>query len=320
MTHDPRGALADFNEAIRLSPQDAHLYIDRGIAEDFLGDNAKALADFNAAIELDPKQPLGYVNRGQTLLTLGKRDEAIASVKKALGLAPGFPPALEVLKKLGIEAEIEPKPQQAAVSHSDISKNFFLCTRPVSNVHFTIQQVNAVIAACSAVIDTPGGHAMDRSLVHVQRGAMYRRLHKFELALKDFDMAIQYDPKSALAYTGRGNALRGLHQFDAAITDHTKAIELKPDYAEAYYNRGNARYEKDDLKGALADYDAAIRLKPRDASAHFNRALARGNSGDTQGAEADLREALRLDPHMPDAADMLKQIVAEELMKKHRRH
>ncbi len=198
----------------------------------------------------------------------------------------------------------------AQLSKEQIQKDYFLCTFPVSNTNFTVQHVNDVIAACTALINTPGGSDENHALVHLQRGAMYRRLGKFELALADFTMSIHYDPKSAYAYTGRGNAHRGLHQVDEAIEDHSKAIELKPDYAEAYSNRGNAWRDKKDNKRALADYDAAIKINPHYALAFYNRGNTRLDEGDKDGAIADYRAALKIEPHFEQAADMLKELKA----------
>ncbi len=83
------------------------------------------------------------------------------------------------------------------LSKEEIQKDYFLCTFPVSNTNFSVKHVNDVIAACTALVNTSGGSDENRSLVHLQRGAMYRRLGKFELALADFTMSIHYDPKSA---------------------------------------------------------------------------------------------------------------------------
>jgi regulator of sirC expression with transglutaminase-like and TPR domain len=45
-------ALADFNEAIRLKPDDKDAYINRGFAKDMLGDAAGAAADREYARKL----------------------------------------------------------------------------------------------------------------------------------------------------------------------------------------------------------------------------------------------------------------------------
>lgn len=243
--------------------------------------------------------------------------------------------------------------ERPQLSAEELNEKYHFCTFPVSNIHFSVQHVNDVIAACSALINSEGGSAENRSLIHLQRGAMYRRLGKFKLALADFTMSIHYDPKSAYAYTGRGNAYRGLHQLDEAIADHTKAIELDPTYAIAYSNRGNAWDDKKEYRRAIADFDAALKLNPRYAAAFNNRAITKSNlgdhdgaiadysaaikldprdaiayanrgnerleTGDKKGAIADYRTALKLEPRLTQAAETLKEIAAEVPKKKRRR-
>ncbi|HZQ14296.1 MAG TPA: tetratricopeptide repeat protein [Pseudolabrys sp.] len=197
------------------------------------------------------------------------------------------------------------------LSREQLNDLYRLCTFPVSNTNFSVKHVNDVIAACTTLVNTEGGSAENRALVHLQRGAMYRRLGKFELALADFTMSIHYDPNSAYAYTGRGNAHRGLHEIDEAIADHSKAIELKPDYAEAYNNRGNAWRDKKDNKRAIEDYDQALKLDPHYASGYYNRGNARLDDGDKAGAIADYRQALKINPNLEQASAMLRQLKAK---------
>jgi tetratricopeptide (TPR) repeat protein len=184
------------------------------------------------------------------------------------------------------------------------------CVFPVANMDLDREAIESILAACTTLINSEGGSDDARSMVHLQRGSMYRRLGKFELALADFTMSIQYDPKSADAYTGRGNAYRGLHKFDEAIADHSEVIKLQPKNASAYNNRGNVWRDKDDNQRAIADYNAAIKLDPHYAIAFFNRALARLDADDKEGGVADLRQALKLRPAFRQAADMLKQVGA----------
>ena len=51
---DFQGAIADYNEAIRLNPNYAEAYIYRGAVYFLLGEPQKAIADFNQAIRLNP--------------------------------------------------------------------------------------------------------------------------------------------------------------------------------------------------------------------------------------------------------------------------
>jgi tetratricopeptide (TPR) repeat protein len=264
--------------------------------------HALALADEDHAIRLEPTHPLAYVNRAETLNKLGDHVAAVNSIDTALQLAPGFPPALDVQKKIGPAAKsAEPSPQAA-------QDNFRRCGMPVTDVGPPPEEIKRVIAACTVLINSSGGSADNRALVHLQRGSMYRRLGKFELALVDFSESVRYDPKSADAYTGRGNAYRGLKLFEQAVADHTEAIRLRPDFATSYNNRANAWSDLKDTAHALADYDIAIKLNPNYASAYYNRGNLRLDTGDKDGAIADYQQAVKLNPNFKAAAEALNEV------------
>ena len=57
-TGSPEEAIARYDEAIRLDPQDAAAYINRGNANDYLGQHQRAIDDYDEAIRLDPRTHL----------------------------------------------------------------------------------------------------------------------------------------------------------------------------------------------------------------------------------------------------------------------
>ena len=59
-----QGAIADWNKAIEINPQDALAYYNRGLAKYDLGDHQEAIVDYNKAIEINPQYSLAYLNRG----------------------------------------------------------------------------------------------------------------------------------------------------------------------------------------------------------------------------------------------------------------
>src|SRR5581483_8880649 len=61
------------------------------------GDYAKAVADFDAALELDPEDPLPCYNRGLTYRLLGDWAKAAADFDRAAFLDPTDPDALNEL-------------------------------------------------------------------------------------------------------------------------------------------------------------------------------------------------------------------------------
>ncbi|GIK67261.1 MAG: hypothetical protein BroJett018_50550 [Chloroflexota bacterium] len=54
---DLDGAIADYNRAIQLNPQDAEAYTNRGVAYEKKGEMKKAAADYGRVLELRPDHP-----------------------------------------------------------------------------------------------------------------------------------------------------------------------------------------------------------------------------------------------------------------------
>jgi tetratricopeptide (TPR) repeat protein len=81
------GAIADYNEAIRLNPKNAALaFNEPGSAYKSKGDTDRAIADFTEAIRLDPTYADIFFNRGITHMALGSFDRAIADFGEAIRL------------------------------------------------------------------------------------------------------------------------------------------------------------------------------------------------------------------------------------------
>ena len=80
-------ALADYAEAIRLEPDHAGAYNNRGAVKDALGRHEDALADYAEAIRLKPDLAEAYGNRGNAKNALGLKDEARKDFETTLELA-----------------------------------------------------------------------------------------------------------------------------------------------------------------------------------------------------------------------------------------
>ncbi|GBU21202.1 hypothetical protein R80B4_01091 [Fibrobacteres bacterium R8-0-B4] len=273
-------AIADYTEAIRLSPDNAMAYRKRGnvYAEMFDAyawiefsyrihriirirkgsDDGKkydlAVADFTEALRLDPNNAEVYFQRGgvHTSAAYLYRDRAhyclaIADYTKAIRLDPNM-------------AEAYSKRGDAYAGCGYVDKS------------------NAVL----------------------------------DFAIADYTEAIRLNPDNAMAYYDRGGTYKNKGDFDNAIANYTEAIaRLGPgdlNIALAHFCRGNAYKEKDEIKNARADYEEAIRLDPKCEEAkkalkaiarndglskeeHCLRAGAYLKNGDVESAVADYLKA-----------------------------
>jgi tetratricopeptide (TPR) repeat protein len=81
---DYKGAIEEFNQALRINPDAANTYTTRGFVRYKLGDTQGAIADYNQAIQSDPSYARAYFNRGNIRRKLGDNHKAIADYNQAI--------------------------------------------------------------------------------------------------------------------------------------------------------------------------------------------------------------------------------------------
>ena len=253
---DYKGAITDYTQAIRLNPDHANAYNNRGVAKSDLGQHFAAIADYDIAIRLNPDYAQAYNNRGVAKSDLGQHFAAIADFDIAIRLNPD-------------DAE--------AYYNRGIAKDHL-------GQHF------AAIADYDIAIRLNPDYAN----AYNNRGVAKSDLSQHFAAIADYDIAIRLNPDYANAYNNRGLAKDHLGQHFAAIADYDIAIRLNPDYADTYNNRGLAKSKLGQHFAAIADFDIAIRLNPNDANAYYTRGLAKALLNRTWEAKQDVRTALRL--------------------------
>ncbi len=98
---------------------------------------------------------------------------------------------------------------------------------------------------------------------HLDRGTAWHVTHEYDRAIAEYNLAIQIDPTSALAYASRGGAWLDKHEYDKAIADYDRAIQLNPKDIWSYLARSDTMYVKREYAKAIADCDRAIQIDPQ---------------------------------------------------------
>jgi tetratricopeptide (TPR) repeat protein len=85
----------------------------------------------------------------------------------------------------------------------------------------------------------------------------YAKKGQPDLAIADFNKALEINPKDADAYSNRGSVRREKRQYDQAISDLNKALEINPNFDMAYYQRGRVYYLKGEYNKSWSDIKRA---------------------------------------------------------------
>jgi tetratricopeptide (TPR) repeat protein len=94
-------AIADYNKAIELDPENGYAYNSRADTLREAGKAAQGLPDAEKALQLDSNNAEFWDTRAQIFAAVGRREEAIADYRRALALDPYMAGSLERLKRLG---------------------------------------------------------------------------------------------------------------------------------------------------------------------------------------------------------------------------
>ena len=78
-------AIAEYHESIRLNPELALAYSNRGLAYDDLGQHQRAIQDYDEGIRRDPELALAYNNRGNAYRNWASPSERSRTTMKPSG-------------------------------------------------------------------------------------------------------------------------------------------------------------------------------------------------------------------------------------------
>jgi tetratricopeptide (TPR) repeat protein len=78
--------------------------------------------------------------------------------------------------------------------------------------------------------------------------------------MDDLDKAIEICPDLIQAYNNRGDVFRKLEKYEQAIRDYTKAIGLDGVNIQAYKSRGASYNMLDDMERSCNDFKKACEL------------------------------------------------------------
>jgi serine/threonine protein kinase/lipoprotein NlpI len=271
-----RGAIEEYNDAIRLDPKFVNAYTNRGLSYHRLGQGDRAFDDYSAAIRLDPNSKgasVPYLNRAIIWRERLNTERAFEDIDNSLRLDPQF-----------------------ALAHNTRG-NLFLDRR----------EYDRAIASYSEAISLDPKYAV----AYANRGTAHVSNRNPQRGIEDFSSALRLDPRNINALVGRGGAYETLNQPDRALSDFNEALRYDRVNVNAYLGRGRANLLRRDFVSAYSDFSDAVRLDPRRATAREGRGLANEGLGRRQEAIREFREALQLDASLTRSREALQRLGAQ---------
>jgi tetratricopeptide (TPR) repeat protein len=224
-------AIIDFNTAIRLEPDNAFIYLERGVVYMDIGDLDRSISDFTQALRIDPNYVDAYNSRGNAYYINKDYDRAISNYNQALRIDP----------------------------------NYIAAYNNRGNAYYINKDYDRAIA------DQTQALQLDPNFIdaYINRGEAYREKKDYDRAIADYNQALRIDSNYARAYITRSFVHYEKKDYDKIISDCNQVIRLSSDndlLFVGYSLRGYAYILKNDYTRAIADFEAALRINPNDSN------------------------------------------------------
>ncbi len=140
---------------------------------------------------------------------------------------------------------------------------------------------------------------------HFNLGLRFQKQRKYQLAIEQYQRAIEIQPNFAQAYNNLGSVYFLSGSYPESIEEYKRAIELKPDYAEAYYNLAMVYEATEDINQAIDSYRMVIGIRPDHERAHQGLGSAYKTLREYDKAAKEYQRALSINPHDPIIHNLL---------------
>ncbi len=120
------------------------------------------------------------------------------------------------------------------------------------------EDIERRITGCTALIEQQDQSAGDLSMAYAMRALAYSLKAQYDVAIRDYDVAIEMRPDFAVALNNRAWAYYKWGKSDQAMVDVEKSLELSPTSPHTLDTRAHIHQAKGNPEAAMRDYDRAM--------------------------------------------------------------
>jgi superkiller protein 3 len=136
-----------------------------------------------------------------------------------------------------------------------------------------LEEYNQVKAELEALIEkaTAAQNSDAQAKIAFNQGGSLLKQKQYAEAIKQFDKAIEIDPKYDKAYYMKGYALTRLKDYPEAIAAYEKVLQIAPNDSKTIFALGKLYEVQGEGKKAIQLYDNAVAADPANAKAAYSK-------------------------------------------------
>ncbi len=292
-------ALKKTNELLAIKPTaDTHLL--KGEILTRKGDKPGAVAEFDEAIKLEPTNLGGYIERGQLLIAGGDDAKAQADVKTALGIAPRSVPAQYLQALLLARAKdyagADTILTKYATAFPNFPRGYYLQAVVKSSLKQYEQAESAVTAYLGAVPNDLGGEKVLAD-IQLKKGNAAGAADTLEKITADA-------PDDAQSLAMLGQAYMQLQKSQQAVDAFERASKLAPDNASVLRGLALNHLSEGQNAQGTSELEKALQIAPDDAPSAQALVLVYVRQKEFDKAKKLVDDMRKNQPNDPVAANM----------------
>ena len=278
-------ALAYYKQATSLSPSNAQLWNEWGLAYILKGEPEQALEKYERSLSLDQEYEQTYLLLGDLYMNQGEWEKAAENYRRAVELSSD---TLQAHSALGYiyaqQGKLEEAVQEnlivAQKSPDDFNshKNLALIYNQLGEREKALEEayrtwelapddqkpgLEALIEQLGGRVEAPSEPVADLQ-TYLAQGQKYLEEQKWEEAAEVYNKALEMDPNSIQAHSALGYIYAQQGELERAVQENLIVVQFAPQDYNSHKNLALLYHQLGQLDQALAEAALARELAPED--------------------------------------------------------
>lgn len=266
----PASAIQHYTEALEVCPNYAHALYNLAVAYTDSGSPEKARECYEQCLQVNPVHVEAWCNLGVLHRNEGNMELAMHAYERALSSNPNFE-----LAKSNLAVALNEKGTAIKENDRKVAKSLY----------------KKSLALQPAFADA-----------HYNLGVLYAESGKFQRALVEYNLAVQFNPRLTEAHNNLGVVHKELGNMEKALECYKKALQCDKQHHQTHNNIAVVYTLLGNVDAATHHLQLANSISPQYAEAHNNMGVLLRDQGDIDTAIWHYERCTEFDPRADMAA------------------